>query len=635
MEKISSTLCGFHLAKPPDVEKPHHDNKEADEEKIHKALFDATIKGNWTRAEKILKEHPECATHPITIRNETVVHIAAAGKNKEFVEKLMKILDIVEKRGVHESGRILEQENKLGCSAFYLAVLSGVVKNAEVMVEKNNKLPTIRSKDKSSDDIGKLPINHAALRGRKKMVAYLFQKTPYEMLLEAERTELLQATIRYDMYDTASDIVDKDPQLATKEYDTQRNRTFLHLLARKALAERRWQRFLGSTCARLFPARLWDTIQEKALARKLLKKIWDKYLDECLPEETLAAKIRNTEILHYAAKEGNVEFLLMILISKPDLLWEFNSKGQNIFHIAVLHRQREVFDLIYRFGPFKDLISVQQDNQQNNILHSTAKFGTSKESTGDDNPQQPSVCFKVGNGSETDNKVEKVIPKSLLKVSGAALRLQRELLWFMEVGNVVPPSQHKIRNKENKTPKQIFAEEHRELLKEGEKWMTDTATSCMLVATLIATMVFAAAFTVPGGSNGDTGTPVFIKRSSFTVFMISDAVAMICSIISIIMFLSILISRFRQDDFLASLPLKLLVGLTTLFVSIVGMLVAFAVAFSLIFDKAWQPKLIVAFIVAPFALFLLLNFNLWFDTILALLLVVKIKVGSFKKLYFG
>nr|GMD94807.1 ankyrin repeat-containing protein At3g12360-like isoform X1 [Ipomoea batatas]GME14417.1 ankyrin repeat-containing protein At3g12360-like isoform X1 [Ipomoea batatas] len=165
--------------------------------------------------------------------------------------------------------------------------------------------------------------------------------------------------------------------------------------------------------------------------------------------------------------------------------------------------------------------------------------------------------------------------------------------------------------------------------------MTATATSCMLVATLIATMVFAAVFTVPGGSNDDTGIPVFIKRRSFTVFMISDAVAMICSIISIIMFLSILISRFRQDDFLVSLPLKLLVGLTTLFVSIVGMLVAFAVAFSLIFNKAWHPKLIVAFIVAPFALFLLLNFNLWFDTIHSLFLVGIIKLGSLKKRFFG
>nr|GMD94808.1 ankyrin repeat-containing protein At5g02620-like [Ipomoea batatas]GME14416.1 ankyrin repeat-containing protein At5g02620-like [Ipomoea batatas] len=409
MKKISSTLGCFHC---PDVEKQGEEGR-------HKALFDATIKGNWTSAEKILKEYPECATHSITIRNETVVHIAAAGKNKEFLEKLVKIL---EKKG-DKSFSILAQRNTLGCSAFYFAVLSGVVDNAKVMVEKNKDLPTIRSKDKS-DDIGKLPINHAALSGRKKMVAYLFQKTPFEMLLEADRIGLLQATIRYDMYDTALQIIDKDPLLATKEYDTQRNRTFLHLLARKDLTERSWRRFLVSTCA-VFSARLWDTIQERTLAMKLLKKIWGEYLK--LAEETLAGKIKKTEILHYAAKEGNVEFLSMILNSKPDLLWEFNSKEQNIFHIAVLHRQKDVFHFIYRFGPFKDLISVQRDNQQNNILHSAAKLRTSrssKESTGDDNPQQPKITSYI-------HKVETDIPKSLLKVSGAALRLQRELLWFM------------------------------------------------------------------------------------------------------------------------------------------------------------------------------------------------------------
>lgn len=140
-----------------------------------------------------------------------------------------------------------------------------------------------------------------------------------------------------------------------------------------------------------------DTIQEKTLARRLLKKIWDEYLDH-LPGKQLVDKIKKTEILHYAAKEGNVEFLSMILNSKPDLLWEFNSKGQNIFHIAVLHRQKEVFDLIYKFGPFKDLISVQIDNQQNNILHSTAKLRASRSSN--DNPQRPSVCFKLENDSE-------------------------------------------------------------------------------------------------------------------------------------------------------------------------------------------------------------------------------------------
>lgn len=64
---------------------------------------------------------------------------------------------------------------------------------------------------------------------------------------------------------------------------------------------------------------------------------------------------------------------------------------------------------------------------------------------------------------------------------------------------LVPPSYQKRKNKDGKTPRELFTEEHKILLKEGERWMKDTGNSCMIVSTLIATMVFAAGFTVPGG----------------------------------------------------------------------------------------------------------------------------------------
>lgn len=185
---------------------------------------------------------------------------------------------------------------------------------------------------------------------------------------------------------------------------------------------------------------------------------------------------------------------------------------------------------------------------------------------------------------------------------------------LQKVEHIVPKSFHEMKNIDGKTPKELFSEEHRALMKEGEEWMRGTANSCIIAATLIATMVFAAAFTVPGGNNSDKGTPVFIKRSSFTVFTISDAVAMFSSIVSITMFLSILISRYAEEDFRVSLPSKLLFGLASLFVSIVGMLVAFAVAFFLIYDIAWQPILISVFAGFPFILFLGLNLKLSYDT---------------------
>jgi hypothetical protein len=63
---------------------------------------------------------------------------------------------------------------------------------------------------------------------------------------------------------------------------------------------------------------------------------------------------------------------------------------------------------------------------------------------------------------------------------------------------------HSYVNKRNlygETPKEIFAKTHEELQENGEKWMKDTANYCMLVATLIATVVFAVALTPPGGNN--------------------------------------------------------------------------------------------------------------------------------------
>ncbi|KAI3845822.1 hypothetical protein MKX03_020319 [Papaver bracteatum] len=53
------------------------------------------------------------------------------------------------------------------------------------------------------------------------------------------------------------------------------------------------------------------------------------------------------------------------------------------------------------------------------------------------------------------------------------------------------------RNKNGDPAQFVFSEEHKDLLKEGDDWLNDTSGSCMIVAALIATVAFAAAFTVP------------------------------------------------------------------------------------------------------------------------------------------
>ena len=165
------------------------------------------------------------------------------------------------------------------------------------------------------------------------------------------------------------------------------------------------------------------------------------------------------------------------------------------------------------------------------------------------------------------------------------------------------------------TPPQVFTGEHENLVKEGEKWMKTTAKSCSISVALITTIVFAAAITVQGGNNPDTGFPMFKKDIAFTIFAISDAISLFTSSSSLMVFLSILTARFAEQDFLFSLPKRLIIGLCTLLLSITTMMVAFGATLYLLFcrEKPWMLGPICGFAFLPILFFVTLQFPLIAD----------------------
>lgn len=132
---------------------------------------------------------------------------------------------------------------------------------------------------------------------------------------------------------------------------------------------------------------------------------------------------------------------------------------------------------------------------------------------------------------------------------------------------------HRLKtNIDGDTAQHIFTGEHKGLVEKGEKWMKDTSGSCMVVAALIATVTFQTAFTVPGGYVSDinsskNGSPVFLETTSFTVFVVADALALFSFVTSVLMFFAIYTSRYAEEEFYKSLPRKVIIGLGTLFIS--------------------------------------------------------------------
>ncbi|XP_059657226.1 uncharacterized protein LOC132303809 isoform X2 [Cornus florida] len=328
---------------------------------------------------------------------------------------------------------------------------------------------------------------------------------------------------------------------------------------------------------------IYDKKLMQIQALELVKRLWSQVL--LLNDSKIGELIRTpSRLLFTAAELGIVEFVVVLIQSYPDLIWKVDDKSQSIFHIAVAHRQENIFNLIYEIGAHKDLIAAYKDENNNNMLHLAGKLAP---------------------------------PNRLKTDSGAALQLRRELHWFKEVEKIVQPLYTEMRDSEGRTPQFLFTEGHKGLVYEGEKWMKDTASSCMVVATLIATVMFAAAFSVPGGNNDNTGRPIFISKKPFMVFAISDALALFSSATSILMFLSILTSRYAEEDFLDSLPNRLIMGLATLFISIATMMISFCATFFIVLSQGLEwigvPMALVACV--PVILFALLQFPLFVDVI--------------------
>jgi hypothetical protein len=71
---------------------------------------------------------------------------------------------------------------------------------------------------------------------------------------------------------------------------------------------------------------------------------------------------------------------------------------------------------------------------------------------------------------------------------------------MQEVESICIPRFKEHLNNDCLTPKELFTKNHANL-KKGEKWMKGTTTSCTMIGALIVTIMFVAAFIIPGGNN--------------------------------------------------------------------------------------------------------------------------------------
>ena len=86
--------------------------------------------------------------------------------------------------------------------------------------------------------------------------------------------------------------------------------------------------------------------------------------------------------------------------------------------------------------------------------------------------------------------------------------------------SIVPPKVWGFLNKERLTPQELFTKNHKDMRKDEEQWMKETATSCTVVGALTVTIMFAVVFTFPSGNDQNNGFPIFLNKKLFMARML-------------------------------------------------------------------------------------------------------------------
>ena len=128
--------------------------------------------------------------------------------------------------------------------------------------------------------------------------------------------------------------------------------------------------------------------------------------------------------------------------------------------------------------------------------------------------------------------------------------------------------------------------------------------------------MFAAAITIPGGN--EKGFLVFLNEKLFILFIIFDALSLLSASTSLLMFIGILTTRYAAEDFLKSLPNKMIIGLSTLIFSKATMMITFYTSLFIILPrKSKMPIPLVCLAGVQVVVFAWMQFGLLIDMVIS------------------
>ncbi|KAK1304033.1 hypothetical protein QJS10_CPB11g01201 [Acorus calamus] len=248
-------------------------------------------------------------------------------------------------------------------------------------------------------------------------------------------------------------------------------------------------------------------------------------VDMLLALDHSLAYIRNSEVpppLHIAAAYNSKSAITELLKWCPDAAEQLDENKMTALHIAIMHGSLHALRTLLKMIKLEEIVN-KGDNDRNTPLHVAAKNLRIQSMMELLEDNRIDVRLANKNGETARDIIE-----SHKEIDPYQVYIRKQLM-KREAGL--------SRERQNPELSREAWPSKRKMMPAVDEQFKSTAGTYTLVAALIATVTFAAFFTMPGGYSQTNGTAIHTKHAAFKVFVVSNTVATCSSLVVVFCFI--------------------------------------------------------------------------------------------------
>ncbi|OMO71947.1 hypothetical protein CCACVL1_18009 [Corchorus capsularis] len=455
------------------------------------------------------------------LKGDTPLHVAARLGSLGTAQVLVNCAKNTSTREIEADEKLVRMVNMEKDTALHEAARNGHVQIAELLIKEDPELALL------TNDVGESPVFIAVDKKHVEIAKLILENAPEFSLAGRNKMNALHAAV----VRSQDEVIKLFSIMGTKlqnplNYIT--NMSFKHYIyfcfgassnipqaALNNLMYGEFMKFLTEKCKSSLSGTDeygWTPLHYAVHFGEVeICNMFLKYIDY----STAYIRIRDKagmSLIHIAAREGE-RVILQILANRYPEMWDLqDNNGQTVLHLAVAGGKLDSVKFILNYYLSNYGLLNQQDNKGNTALHLAIMQI--------DNRKIFELLIK-----DTRNSITlKVASKGGLESLEHAINKNGSKTRSIETTNLEQLQQ------QARTDKQVTNRKagHMGPKRPSYEQIKGMASVNLLVTTLIATVSFAAGFTVPGGytSDGpDQGMAILSRKSAFRVFVITNALA--------------------------------------------------------------------------------------------------------------